>query len=304
MTNKIQTDSREKKITGITVIGSVVNVVLSVFKVIAGIAGSSAAMIADGVHSISDLASDVVVLVFVKISSRGQDSSHDYGHGKFETMATLIVSLILFAVAAELMVNGIGSIMKVISGETLPAPGYIALVAAAISIISKEILYRSTVAVGKEVSSPVVIANAWHHRSDALSSVGSLLGIGGAILLGDKWTVLDPLASCGISLAIFVIAVKMSIPSVKELLDVSLPEDVENEILAAASSVTGVKDVHNLKTRRNGPSVIIEAHVVVDPDITLAEAHDIATDVETALAEKFGSETQTSIHLEPSENAK
>lgn len=300
----ISVEEREKRITRVTLLGSVVNLVLSVGKVLAGVFGHSAAMIADGIHSISDLASDIVVLVFVRISSKGEDRDHEYGHGKFETLATLIMSLILIVVAAQLMASGIRTIAGVLSGEAIPSPKYIALVAAVVSIVSKEWLYRYTVKAGNELDSPVVVANAWHHRSDALSSVGALVGIAGAMFLGSKWTMLDPLASCCISIAIFVVAVKMAVPSLKELLDVSLPQDMEQKIIAVSSAVPGVMNVHGLKTRRNGPSIIMEAHIVVEPSITVVQAHNIATAVEDALKHSFGNETQISLHIEPGVNAR
>jgi cation diffusion facilitator family transporter len=261
-------------------------------------------MVADGIHSLSDLLSDAVVLVFTHISSKGKDRDHSFGHGKFETLATLIVSIILVTVGGNLMSNGIRSIIGVFNGTEIPKPGYIALIAAAVSIALKEWLYHATVRVGKKTGSTVVIANAWHHRSDALSSIGSLIGIGGAIVLGDKWTVLDPLASCLISIAIIVVAVKMALPSLAELLETSLPEDIEQEIIRIASSVKGVNDIHDLKTRRNGISFIIDAHIVVNPEMSIVEAHDISTDVEEALRMKYGPETQLSIHVEPDRTSK
>ncbi len=295
---------REKEIRKITLWGAVLNIGLTAGKILAGIFGRSAAMVADGIHSLSDLLSDAVVLVFTHISSKGKDRDHSFGHGKFETLATLIVSVILVAVGGNLMSNGIRSIIGVFNGIAVPKPGYIALVAAAASIALKEWLYHATVRVGKKTGSPVVIANAWHHRSDALSSIGSLIGIGGAIVLGDKWTVLDPLASCIISIAIIVVAVKMALPSLAELLETSLPEDIEEEIVLIASSVKGVNDIHDLKTRRNGMSFIIDAHIVVNPEISIVEAHDISTEVEEALRMKYGPETQLSIHVEPDKTSK
>lgn len=295
---------RSKEINRITLWGSAVNLALTICKIIAGIVGRSSAMVADGIHSLSDLLSDVVVLIFTHISSKGKDRNHSFGHGKFETLATLIISMILVVVGANLMSNGIESIIHVIKGGTIPRPGYIALAAAIISIILKEILYHATVRVGKKTGSTVVIANAWHHRSDAFSSLGSLAGIGGAILLGEKWTVLDPIASCIISAAIIVVAVKMALPSLAELLETSLPEDIEREISSIASSVNGVIDIHELKTRRNGISFIIDAHITVNPDITIVMAHDIATNVEEAIRARFGQETQISIHIEPSTDSK
>mgnify|MGYP003503400507 CR=1 FL=1 len=294
---------REKEIRNITLWGAFVNVVLTVFKILAGVLGRSSAMIADGVHSLSDLLSDVVVLVFTRISSKGQDRDHSFGHGKFETLATLIISILLVAVGANLLSSGVRNIIGVINGEILERPGYVALVAAVVSIVAKEIIYHATVRTGRKTGSTAVIANAWHHRSDSFSSVGSLIGIGGALVLGDKWTVLDPLASCVIRVAIIVVAVKMAMPSLAELLEASLPEEIEDEILATASSVEGVNDVHELKTRRNGMSFIIDAHIAVDPDISVVEAHDIATNVENALRERYGRETQINIHVEPSADA-
>ena len=296
--------NREQEIRSITLWGAVVNIALTVLKIIAGVLGRSAAMIADGVHSLSDLLSDIVVIVFTHISSKGKDRDHSFGHGKFETLATLIVSVILLVVGADLMAGGVKSIIAVMGGEVLPKPGYIALVAAIVSIAAKEILYRATVRKGQKVNSPVVIANAWHHRSDAFSSIGSLAGIGGAILLGEKWTLLDPLASCAISVAIIVVAVKMALPSLAELLETSLPEDIEKEITQTAMEVAGVNDIHELKTRRNGISFIIDAHIVVSPDMTVVEAHDIATAVEDRLREKYGNETQISIHVEPDRDSR
>lgn len=294
---------REKRITRVTLWGSVVNLVLTVFKILAGVLGHSAAMIADGVHSLSDLLSDIVVLVFIRISSKDRDREHEFGHGKFETLATVVVSLMLVAVAAKLISGGVSSIRAAISGTVLPKPGWIALAAAAVSIAAKEILYQVTVRVGREVDSPVTVANAWHHRSDAFSSIGSLLAIGAAIVLGQKWTVLDPIASCVIGVMIVVVAVKMAVPSLQELLDASLPEDMEKDIVALIEGVDGVRNAHGLKTRRNGTSVIIEAHIVVDPDITVLQAHNISTAVEHVLRARYGSRTQISLHVEPSPDA-
>lgn len=291
--------SRTNKITFVTLVGSVVNAALTAFKIVAGVIGHSAAMVADGVHSLSDLLSDVVVLVFVRISGKGRDKNHDYGHGKFETFATLIISLMLLVVGANLMSSGIASIKKILGGESVEVPGMIALWAALLSIVSKEILYRYTAVQGRKLDSPMMVANAWHHRSDALSSVGSLLGIGGAILLGDKFVILDPLAGCVISIFIIVMAVRMSIPAIKELLDVSLPDEMEDEIERTAKGVPGVVDLHELKTRREGPGIVLEGHLVLHSDISLEQAHSISKQVERALRDRFGDSTQISLHLEP-----
>jgi cation diffusion facilitator family transporter len=297
-------EGREREIRKVTLWGAAVNITLTIAKLLAGVFGRSAAMVADGVHSLSDLLTDAVVLIFTHISSKGKDRNHSFGHGKFETMATLIISVILIIVGAKLMEGGIRSIIDVANGKDLPKPGYIALIAAIVSIVLKELLYQWTSRVGKSTNSPAVTANAWHHRSDALSSIGALLGIGGAIILGDKWTILDPIVSCCISIAIIIVAIKISLPSLAELLDTALPEDIEKEIISTASSVPGVKDIHELKTRRNGISFIIIAHIVVNPEISIVEAHDISTAVESALKDRFGNESQISIHIEPDVDSK
>lgn len=294
---------RTAKVTFVTLVGSVVNIILTVFKIFAGVLGRSTAMIADGIHSLSDLLSDIVVIVFVKISAKGRDKDHDYGHGKFETFATLIISLMLIVVAANLMSGGINKIRMILDGGEVSSPGMIALWAAVASIVLKEILYRYTIIQGRALNSPMMIANAWHHRSDALSSVGSLLGIAGAIFLGDKFVILDPITGCVISIFILVMAVKMSVPAIKELLDVSLPDEVEQQIVSTAKSIQGVIDLHELKTRREGPGIIMEGHLVLDSDISLKEAHNISKKVEESLRKEFGTETQISLHLEPEDDA-
>lgn len=291
--------SREQEIRRITLIGAIINLLLTIFKIIAGTLGRSAAMVADGIHSLSDMLSDIIVIFFTNISSKERDKKHSFGHGKFETLATLIVCVILVSVGARLMANGVTNIIGVFEGKSIPVPGTIALWAAIISIISKEIMYHATIHTAKKVNSPVVIANAWHHRSDAFSSIGALVGISGAMALGDKWTILDPIASCGISIAIIVVAVKMSLPCLAELLETSLPDDIEQDIINTANAVPGVENIHELKTRRNGVSYIIDAHIVVDSRISITEAHNISTDVENALRRKYGDETQINIHIEP-----
>ena len=294
---------RTAKVTFVTLVGSIVNIILTVFKIIAGVLGRSTAMIADGIHSLSDLLSDIVVIVFVKISAKGRDKDHDYGHGKFETFATLIISLMLIVVAVNLMSGGISKIRLILDGGEVSSPGMIALWAAVASIVLKEILYHYTIIQGKALNSPMMIANAWHHRSDAFSSIGSLLGIGGAIFLGDKFVILDPITGCVISIFILVMAVKMSVPAIKELLDVSLPDEIEQQIETTAKSIPGVIDLHELKTRREGPGIIMEGHLVLNSHISLKAAHDISKEVEEALRKKFGSETQISLHLEPEDDS-
>lgn len=295
--------SREKTISNVTFLGAAANLALCAIKFVAGFFGKSSAMMADAVHSLSDLISDTLVLVMVRVSSKGKDKSHDYGHGKFETMATVSVSLILLVVGAKLMVDAVGNIRLVTQGGKLDAPKMISFWAALLSIFIKEILYQWTSRVGKRVESQAMIANAWHHRSDALSSVGSALGIGGAILFGGRWTILDPIVGAVISIIIIVVAVKMAVPALNELTDASLSEETENRIISIIRSVPGVDDVHNLRTRRSGHGIIVDMHIVVNPLMTVADAHDITTKAELGLRTEFGQDTQVSIHIEPDINA-
>ena len=288
---------REKEIFRVTVWGGIINVVLLVVKFAAGIFGHSAAMIADAVHSLTDFATDVVVLIFVHLGNKPADRDHDYGHGKYETLATAIIGTSLLAVGVLIFCSGAGKTWRVIQGEMLPSP--VALVAAVASIVLKEWAYRFTVKVGKRCQSEAVVANAWHHRSDALSSVGTMIGIGGAILLGNRWTVLDPLASIVVSVFIVRAAWQLMMESMKELTEASLSDEDEAVITHIAASEPGVSEVHNLRTRRVGNRIAIEMHARMLGSTPLVEAHLHATAIEHRLKEHFGPDTLVSIHLEP-----
>lgn len=290
---------REKEIFRVTVWGGIINVVLLVVKFAAGIFGHSAAMIADAVHSLTDFATDVVVLIFVHLGNKPADRDHNYGHGKYETLATAIIGTSLLAVGVLIFCSGAGKTWRVIQGEVLPSPGKVALVAAVASIVLKEWAYRFTVKVGKRCQSEAVVANAWHHRSDALSSVGTMIGVGGAILLGNRWTVLDPLASIVVSVFIVRAAWQLMMESMKELTEASLSDEDEAVITHIAASEPGVSEVHNLRTRRVGNRIAIEMHARMLGSTPLVEAHLHATAIEHRLKEHFGPDTLVSIHLEP-----
>ena len=282
-----------------TLAGSAVNVALVAFKLAAGVVGCSAAMVADAVHSLSDLLTDAVVLVFVHISEKPEDADHDYGHGKYETMASAIIGMVLLVVGAALCFDGLARIASVAAGGSLAQPGAIALVAALASIALKEWAYRFTARAGRRLGSPAVVANAWHHRSDALSSVGTAMGIGGAIALGSRWTVLDPIAAVIVSLLIIWQAVRQVRQAGDELLEKSLPDDAEGRIRRLALEEPGVSDVHHLRTRRIGSSVAMEMHLRMDGRTPLAEAHAHATAIERRLRMEFGPHTLISLHMEP-----
>ena len=295
----MEATNREKSIYKVTWIGSIVNFLLLVFKFIAGFLGHSSALVADAVHSLSDFATDIIVIVFVKISGKPEDDDHRYGHGKYETLATALIGVALFAVGIGLLVSGATKVADVIKGVVLPAPSMIALVAAAVSIVAKEILYRYTVRVGKTLNSQAVVANAWHHRSDAFSSIGTLIGIGGAILLGEKWRILDPLAAIVVSAFIIKVAADLLKPCVDELLERSLPAETEKRILDIIASFPEVSSPHHLRTRRIGNHIAIEVHLRMDGKTSLEDAHTVATNVERQLKSEFGPDTHIGIHMEP-----
>ena len=291
--------NREKEIYKVTMVGSAGNVALLTFKFIAGVMGHSSAMIADAVHSLSDFVTDVVVLAFVHMSAKPQDETHDYGHGKYETFASFIIGLALLAAATVIIVTGVAKVIDWVDGKQLAAPGWLALAAAVISIIVKEILYRYTVNSGNALDSQALVANAWHHRSDALSSIGTTVGIGGAILLGNRWTVLDPLASVVVGAILVKVSINLLRSTVGELTEHSLSSDVEKEIVDIISSFPDVSEPHNLRTRRIGNRFAIEAHVRMDGSVPLTVAHDRATAIEQLLRDRFGKQTHITIHMEP-----
>ena len=291
--------NREREIFKVTLVGSAVNVLLTVFKFVAGIVGHSAAMTADAAHSLSDLLTDAVVLLFVRISGKPEDSSHDYGHGKYETLATTVIGIALAAVAVGIGWKAVEALLFWHRGGTLAAPGMLALWAAVVSVVLKELVYRYTVRRGRKLNSPAVEANAWHHRSDALSSLGTLAGIGGAILLGDRWTVLDPLAGLVVAFFILRVSWKLLKGGFDELMEASLPDEVEKEILEVVAAFPDVRDPHHLRTRRIGSRYAIELHIRMDGQMPLAEAHARTCEIEQALKARFGADTHITLHVEP-----
>ena len=290
---------RNKKIYRVTFVGSAVNVLLLVFKFVAGIVGHSAAMVADAFHSLSDFLTDIIVLVFVHISGKPKDKSHDYGHGKYETLAMTIIGLALLAVAIGILYSGVMKIVVWADGGQLEAPGTLALWAALLSVVLKETVFRYSMRKARQLESQAVEANAWHHRSDALSSVGTAIGIGGAIFLGQRWTVLDPVASVVVGLFIIKVSIDLLRKGIGDLTEHSLPDEVEAEMLQLVSSVEGVDEPHDLRTRRIGNHYAIELHILMDGNIPLSKAHDKASGVEELLRSHYGAETHIAVHVEP-----
>lgn len=291
---------RDKKVYRVTLLGSVVNLLLLGFKFVAGVLGHSAAMIADAVHSLSDFVTDLIVIVFVKISSKPEDADHAYGHGKYETLASCIIGLALIVVGVMMGYNATVKIVDVVrNGTELASPGIIALAAAVLSIVLKEWMFRITRKVAREVDSPAVEANAWHHRSDALSSVGTAIGIGGAVLLGSKWAVLDPIAALVVSVFIVVQAAKILSDAIGQLMEKSLPRDVEQRICEIVYEEEGTSDIHHLRTRKIGSQISIELHVRMNGSLTLREVHGKSIAIEKRLRAAFGDSTYINLHVEP-----
>lgn len=290
---------RQKETYRVTIAGSIINILLLAFKFTAGILGHSAAMIADAIHSLTDFVTDAIVLVFVRLGSKPTDHDHDYGHGKYETLASAIIGVSLLVVGMMICYSGVTKTYHAMCGEPLQQPGFIALAAAVASVVLKEWAYRFTVRVGRRCHSEAVVANAWHHRSDALSSVGTTVGIGGAIILGEKWAVLDPLTAIVVSFFIMKAAWSVLSKAVDELTDGSLPKETEDEIEKIVNEDKDVSVVHNLCTRRIGNRIAIEMHVRMPGETSLYVAHRHATEIEQRLKQRFGADTHISIHLEP-----
>lgn len=291
--------TREQEIYKVTIWGSVCNALLVAFKFVAGILGNSSAMVADAVHSLSDFLTDILVLVFVRISAKPQDKDHDYGHGKYETIASFIIALGLLAVAIGIIVEGAKKFALWLKGGDLAAPGQIALWAALVSIVMKELLFQYTIRRGRAIESQALVTNAWHHRSDALSSIGAAIGIGGALLLGERWTVLDPIAGIIVGAMLVKTSIDLVRGSMADLTEGSLPEETEQEILQIIRSVPEVIDPHNLRTRRIGNQIAIEVHVRMKGDTPLQQAHEKASLIEHQLRDRFGKHTHVNVHMEP-----
>ena len=292
---------RNQEIYKVTLVGGLVNVLLLLFKFVAGIVGHSAAMVADAVHSLSDFITDVIVLVFVHISGKPKDKSHDYGHGKYETLALTLIGVALLIVAIGILYSGAAKIYVWANGGQLEAPGTLALWAALLSVLLKEAVYQYSMVKARQLNSQVVAANAWHHRSDALSSIGTAIGIGGAIFLGQRWTVLDPIASVVVGAFIVKVAVDLLRNGIGDLMEQSLPDAVEEEMLRIVGALPGVVNPHDLRTRRIGNHYAIELHILMDGDISLREAHNKASEVEDLLRARYGEDTHVAVHVEPKE---
>ena len=281
-----------------TLVGMTSDVCLSALKIATGIIGHSSAILADGIHSIGDTVTDALVYAMVRLSGKGVDDRYRYGRGKYETLAAFLISVILMVVALGLMVDGVKDVWAAWLGDTLERPHNIALIVGIIAVVAKEGLYHYTRIKGRQTGSTALKAYAWHHRADALSTAATLLGVAGAMFLGESWRVLDPLAAIAVSVLILVLAYRMGRPAVEELLEVSLPQEEQEKITAIVNGTPGVKAFHNLRTRRNGSLRVVDIHIKVDGDLSVNESHDITRTIEHGLSEALG-EVMTNIHVEP-----
>lgn len=291
---------RSQRAQKATWIGFSTNAILTILKISAGILGNSSAMLADGVHSLSDFITDIVVLLGFKLTSKPEDSDHNYGHGKYETVSTLIVGGILFYAGVNIFKHASLSIYKVvILGESIAKPLPLAIAIAFVSIISKESLFRYTKKIGEEIDSSALIANSWHQRSDAISSVGTFIGVGAAYILGENWVVLDPLAALIVSGLIFKVAFEILKSALHELIDGALESEDVKYIEEKIKESEGIRDYHNLRTRRLGSKKVIEAHLIFDENMSLQDAHAYSDRLEGVLKSRFNESSIITFHLEP-----
>ncbi len=281
-----------------TLVGMTFDIGLSALKIASGILGRSSAILADGIHSISDTVTDALVYAMVRLSGKGIDERYRYGRGKYETLAAFLISIILVVVALGLMVEGVQDVWSSFHGETLERPRNIALIVGIIAVVVKESLYHYTRLKGRKTGSSALKAYAWHHRADALSTAATLLGVAGAMFLGERWRMLDPLAAIAVSVLILVLAYRLGRPAIEELLEVALPQDEQDKIAAIVTATPGVKAFHNLRTRRNGNLRVVDIHVKVDGELSVVQSHDITRSIERQLIEALG-EVMTNIHVEP-----
>ncbi len=295
-TPDISREERQAATRRVTLMGAFLNTTLSIAQIIGGFATHSQALIADGFHSLSDLASDFVVLAATHLAHREADDNHPYGHGRIETLATVVLGLMLGGVAVGIFMQAWG---RLFSGVPLPTPKPIAIAFAAAAIIGKEALYHYTMHTAKRLNSPMLKANAWHHRSDAISSVIVLLGIAGA-QFGFPW--LDPVAAIVVAIMILYMAGQLIMESTRELVDTGLaPEEVQ-EIHDFIAAIEGVESIHLLRTRRMGGHVLADVHLQVDGRISVSEGHFISDQVMYRLRKRFPDMKDVIIHIDPEDD--
>ena len=287
---------RKQETNRITLWGVAVNFVLAVIKIVGGIIGQSQALLADGIHSLSDLASDAMVLLAVKHAGEDADEDHPYGHARYETLATVALGVLLITVAGGIAYD---AILRLEQPDKIAVPALFTLVIAAISIISNEGLYHATRAVAQKIRSPLLEANAWHHRSDAVSSIVVLIGIG-ATYIG--YPMLDAIAAIVVALMIAKIGLDLSRQSIQELVDTALEPDMVEQIKQTILSIDDVRQLHLLRTRRMGHNALVDVHIQVSPKLSVSEGHHITESVESNLKDKFEEVNDVTVHIDPEDD--
>jgi len=289
---------RYREVRKVTVVGAVVDFILGVVKIVVGWIAHSEALVADGVHSLSDLATDFVVLYAARHSHRDADEDHPYGHGRIETLATVGLGIMLILVAFGLAWDAVGRIGE---PDLLFSPGALALVVALLSILSKEALYQYTIRVARRLKSNMLMANAWHHRSDAISSIVVFIGVAGAMM---GYHYLDAVAAVAVSVMIAKIGLDLVLSSTRELIDTALEPALVESIRDAITHVNGVRALHMLRTRRSGGQALADVHLQVDPRISVSEGHQIGDTVRRQLLERFDEVTDVTVHIDPEDDEK
>ncbi|MGA8179422.1 MAG: cation diffusion facilitator family transporter [Desulfobacterales bacterium] len=288
--NSISPDAGKK----VTLVGVVVNTLLILLKFAAGIVGHSQALIADAVHSISDLFTDAVVLIGIKVSQKPPDKTHHFGHARLETLASTIVGMALLGTALYIGIDASLTIYR----HNEYHPTFLALAGAGISIVLKEALYHYTIRTGRRIKSQLIMANAWHHRSDAFSSVAVFIGVGGT-LIEPSWHILDAYAALLVSFFVVKVGLEILKDALREFTDTAPQPEVIAKIKECALSVNGVEDTHDLRVRTSGGHYQMEIHIVVDGRLTVSEGHKIAKEVEGCLVDDVGNFNRITIHVDP-----
>ncbi len=290
---------RQKIIQRVSLISFIVNISLLLAKLAGGVLGKSSALLADAAHSASDGVTDVALFFGIKLVAKPADEEHPYGHGKIETMISAFISFALLGTAIFIAYHAIIKIMAIMQGALPVLPRTYTLIFAGISIFAKESVYQYSVRKARAINSKALLANAWHNRSDALSSVAAFIGIAGAVILGDKWLVLDPLAALVVSAMLIKTAVEIFKESIGELLEESLSETEINRIREIITSVDGIYNPHQFRTRSIGHYIAIDIHVEVAPHMNVLAAHNLSTEIEQKIKKEYGNNTLINIHIEP-----
>ncbi len=289
-------EQRYRDTVRVTLIGSVVDLLLGLSKIFVGIIANSQALIADGVHSLSDLATDFIVLYAAKHTRQDADEEHPYGHGRIETIATVALGVLLMLVAIGIVWDAIDHMLL---ANGLGQPGFWALVVAAISVVSKEIIYQYTMVVARKYKSKMLEANAWHSRSDAISSIVVLVGIAGSMA---GYAYLDAVAAVGVGLMIAKISWNLTFHSFRELIDTGLEQERVEAIRQSILSVDGVSSLHILRTRSMGADALVDVHIQVDPELSVSEAHYISESVRLKLIKEIEEVADVMVHIDPEDD--